>query len=174
MSSMAFFWLFDQLSALTFGGGYAMIPLFQHAIVSANGFLTADEFANLVAIAQITPGPIGFNSATFVGLEHAGITGSLLASLGVLVPSLTVTLVVAASLSRVMAANWPKLIMKWLRPCVVGIIASAVVFFAKTAACWQGAVIFAVVLFVRLKWRKLSPAWSLVISALLGWVLFVV
>lgn len=174
MSPFEFFWLFARLSALTFGGGYAMVSLFQLEIVSRHGFLTADEFANLVAIAQVTPGPIGFNSATFIGLEHAGLSGSLLASLGVLVPSLSVTLLVAMFLAKVASSPWPQRIMKWLRPCVVGIIASAVVFFAKTAACWQGAAIFAIVLFVRLKWKKLNPVWSLAISALLGWVLFMV
>ena len=58
--------------------------------------------------------------------------------------------------------------------CVVGIIGAAIIFFAKTAVCWQGAVIFALVVLIRWKWAKLNPIWSLAVSALLGWVLFLV
>ncbi|MBR2940804.1 MAG: chromate transporter, partial [Kiritimatiellae bacterium] len=83
-----------------------------------------------------------------------------------------ISLVVALFLRKAADAQWTKLLMKGVRPCVVGIIGAAVVFFAKTALCWQGAVIFALVVFVRWKWSKLNPIWSLAVSAFLGWVLF--
>ena len=164
--------VFAKVAVLTFGGGYAMVPLFENELVRHHAFLTAHEFANLVGLAQVTPGPIGFNSATYVGMAQGGLAGALAASLGVMIPSILISLVVAVFLRRAADAQWMKLLMKGVRPCVVGIIGAAVVFFARTALCWQGAAIFAAVVAVRALWPKLNPLWSLALSALLGWLLF--
>ena len=164
--------VFAKVAVLTFGGGYAMVPIFEHELVKNHAFLTADEFANLVGLAQVTPGPIGFNSATYVGMAQGGLAGALAASLGVVIPSIVISLLVAVFLRRAADAQWMKLLMKGVRPCVVGIIGAAVVFFARTALCWQGAVIFAAVVLLRWKLPKLNPLWSLALSALLGYVLF--
>ena len=166
--------VFAKVAVLTFGGGYAMVPLFENELVRRHAFLTADEFANLVGLAQVTPGPIGFNSATYVGMSQGGLAGALAASLGVMIPSILLSLVVAVFLRRAANAAWMKLLMKGVRPCVVGIIGAAVVFFARTALCWQGAAIFALVVLIRRKWPKLNPIWSLAVSAFLGWALFLV
>ena len=162
--------VFAKVAVLTFGGGYAMVPIFENELVRNHAFLTADEFANLVGLAQVTPGPIGFNSATYVGMAQGGLAGALAASLGVVIPSIVISLLVAVFLRRAADAQWMKLLMKGVRPCVVGII--GVVFFARTALCWQGAVIFAAVVLLRWKLPKLNPLWSLALSALLGYVLF--
>ncbi len=164
--------VFAKVAVLTFGGGYAMVPIFENELVRNHAFLTADEFANLVGLAQVTPGPIGFNSATYVGMAQGGLAGALAASLGVVIPSIVISLLVAVFLRRAADAQWMKLLMKGVRPCVVGIIGAAVVFFARTALCWQGAVIFAAVVLLRWKLPKLNPLWSLALSALLGYVLF--
>lgn len=164
--------VFAKVAVLTFGGGYAMVPIFENELVKNHAFLTADEFANLVGLAQVTPGPIGFNSATYVGMAQGGLAGALAASLGVVIPSIVISLLVAVFLRRAANAQWMKLLMKGVRPCVVGIIGAAVVFFARTALCWQGAVIFAAVVLLRWKLPKLNPLWSLALSALLGYVLF--
>ena len=73
MSLWGLFLLFAKTALLTFGGGYAMVPLFQNEIVTRHAFLSAADFANLVALAQVTPGPIGFNSATYVGMVSGGV-----------------------------------------------------------------------------------------------------
>ena len=164
--------VFAKVAVLTFGGGYAMVPIFENELVRNHAFLTADEFANLVGLAQVTPGPIGFNSATYVGMAQGGLAGALAASLGVVIPTIVISLLVAVFLRRAADAKWMKLLMKGVRPCVVGIIGAAVVFFARTALCWQGAVIFAAVVLLRWKLPKLNPLWSLALSALLGYVLF--
>ena len=164
--------VYAKVAVLTFGGGYAMVPIFENELVKNHAFLTADEFANLVGLAQVTPGPIGFNSATYVGMAQGGLAGALAASLGVVIPSIVISLLVAVFLRRAADAQWMKLLMKGVRPCVVGIIGAAVVFFARTALCWQGAVIFAAVVLLRWKLPKLNPLWSLALSALLGYVLF--
>ena len=164
--------VFAKVAVLTFGGGYAMVPIFENELVKNHAFLTADEFANLVGLAQVTPGPIGFNSATYVGMAQGGLAGALAASLGVVIPSIVISLLVAVFLRRAADAKWMKLLMKGVRPCVVGIIGAAVVFFARTALCWQGAVIFAAVVLLRWKLPKLNQLWSFALSALLGYVLF--
>ena len=164
--------VFAKVAVLTFGGGYAMVPLFENELVRHYAFLTADEFANLVGLAQVTPGAIGFNSATYVGMSQGGLAGALAASLGVMIPSILISLVVAVFLRRAANAAWMKLLMKGVRPCVVGIIGAAVVFFARTALCWQGAAIFAAVVLLRWRFPKLNPIYSLVLSAALGYLLF--
>ena len=174
MSLLVLFLIFMKIAVLTFGGGYAMVPLFEHEIVTRHAFMSAADFANLIGLAQVTPGPIGFNSATYVGMAQGGLAGSVIASLGVMVPSIVISLVVAIFLRKAADAKWMKLLMQGVRPCVVGIIGAAIIFFAKTAVCWQGAVIFALVVLIRWKWAKLNPIWSLAVSALLGWVLFLV
>lgn len=174
MSLLVLFLIFAKIAVLTFGGGYAMVPLFEHEIVTRHAFMAAADFANLIGLAQVTPGPIGFNSATYVGMAQGGLAGSIIASLGVMVPSIVISLVVAIFLRKAADAKWMKLLMQGVRPCVVGIIGAAIIFFAKTAVCWQGAVIFALVVLIRWKWAKLNPIWSLAVSALLGWVLFLV
>ena len=174
MSLLVLFLIFAKIAMLTFGGGYAMVPLFEHEIVTRHAFMAAADFANLIGLAQVTPGPIGFNSATYVGMAQGGLAGSVIASLGVMVPSIVISLVVAIFLRKAADAKWMKLLMQGVRPCVVGIIGAAIIFFAKTAVCWQGAVIFALVVLIRWKWAKLNPIWSLAVSALLGWVLFLV
>ena len=172
MSLFVLFLIFAKIAVLTFGGGYAMVPLFEHEIVVRHAFMSAADFANLIGLAQVTPGPIGFNSATYVGMAQGGFVGSLVASLGVMVPSIVISLIVAIFLRKAADAKWMKLLMKGVRPCVVGIIGAAVIFFARTALCWQGAVIFALVVLIRWKWAKLNPIWSLAVSAFLGWALF--
>lgn len=164
--------LFAKIAVLTFGGGYAMVPLFESELVTRGGFLSAQQFADLVGLAQITPGPIGFNSATYVGLTQGGIPGAVAASLGVMIPSLILALIVAIFLRR--AANFSplKTLMRGVRPCVVGVIGAAVIFFARTALCWQGAVVFAVVLIFRIVLPKLNPVWALALSAMLGYLLY--
>ena len=174
MSLLVLFLIFAKIAVLTFGGGYAMVPLFEHEIVTRHAFMSAADFANLIGLAQVTPGPIGFNSATYVGMAQGGLAGAVVASLGVMVPSIIISLIVAVFLRKAADAKWMKLLMKGVRPCVVGIIGAAVIFFARTALCWQGAVIFAIVILIRWKWAKLNPIWSLAASAFLGWALFLI
>lgn len=188
MSALGLFLLFAKTTILTFGGGYAMVPLFQNEIVVRHAFMSMEDFANLVALAQVTPGPIGFNAATYIGMASGGWSGSVAASLGVMVPTFLIAFAVAVFLRRAAGAGWMKTLMRGIRPCVVGIIAAAVVFFADTSVftapltkalhggpfgiCWQGALVFVAVIAFRLLFKKFNPVWSLALSALLGYLLF--
>ena len=94
------FFTFLKIGAFTFGGGYAMIPIVQRETVENHRWITDDELLDIIAIAESTPGPIAVNSATFVGYRVGGTAGALLASLGVILPSFTVILLISLLLRR--------------------------------------------------------------------------
>ena len=94
------FWSFFKIGAFTFGGGYAMIPLIQNEAVEKNGWVTDDDILEIIAIAESTPGPIAINSATFVVYRAAGVLGSMCATLGVVLPSFVIILLISFVLKQ--------------------------------------------------------------------------
>lgn len=132
MLFLELFWSFFRIGLFSFGGGYAMIPLIQSEITQ-HGWLTAAQFADILAIAEMTPGPIAVNSATYVGYETAGIIGSLCATAGVTMPSLLLVLLVAGIFRKYQNHPLNTMIFYGIRPVVVGLIVSAALFIGKTA-----------------------------------------
>lgn len=168
------FGLFIRCSALTFGGGYSMVAVFENEIVRLHQYMSGADFANLVGLAQVTPGPIGFNSATYVGFAQGGLLGASVASLGVMVPSLTLTLLVAVFLQRMKDSKGLKIALKVIRPYVLVVVALAAWFFLRTCLCWQGVAIFAAVLAFRIWKPKVNPVYSLLAAAAFGYLLFLI
>jgi chromate transporter len=123
-------WSFFKIGLFSFGGGYAMVPLMEREI-AAHGWLAAREFADIVAISQMTPGPIAVNAATYIGFRVAGVAGSASATLGVFLPSLFLVLLVAHFLRKFKESPFIEGVLSGIRPATVGLIASAVVFFAE-------------------------------------------
>ena len=190
MNLCLLYWLFAKISMFTFGGGYAMIPLFQDELVVKGQFLSETEFANLVALAQVTPGPVGLNAATYIGYGQAGIPGAIMATLGLVTPSFIFTLLAAVFIQKAKDNAILKNALSGVRPAVLGLIAAAVIFFANTSLftqpvnvlwtkagqfglCWQGIVIFAVTLFLQIRF-KLNLVCLLLLAAFLGWALFLI
>ena len=99
MILLELFLTFFEIGALTFGGGYAMIPFVREQVLAHN-WLTEEELLNMIAVSESTPGPIAVNMATFVGSEQAGILGSAVATLGVVLPSFIIILVISALLKN--------------------------------------------------------------------------
>ena len=132
MLFLELFWSFFRIGLFSFGGGYAMIPLIQSEITQ-HGWLTAAQFADILAIAEMTPGPIAVNSATYVGYKTAGIIGSLCATAGVTMPSLLLVLLVAGIFRKYQNHPLNTMIFYGIRPCVVWLIVSAALFIGKTA-----------------------------------------
>lgn len=118
-------WSFFQIGLFSIGGGYAALPLIQEQVVDINKWLTITEFTNLITISQMTPGPIAINSATFVGNRIAGIGGSIVATLGCVIPSFAIVLVLAKIYFKYKNITIMQGILKGLRPAVVALIASA-------------------------------------------------
>lgn len=185
MNPLQLFLLFAKIAVLTFGGGYAMIPLFQYELVTKNGLISGNEFANLIALAQVTPGPIGLNAATYIGYQQYGFFGALCATIGVVLPSLVLIILLVYSLDKIKDNPYFKNILQCIRAVTLGLIFSAVIFFAETSIftapfstlwkgkisdfgiSWVGTVIF-VLIFCLQKFTKLSVLHLMIIAAVLG------
>lgn len=124
---------FLQIGALSFGGGYAAMPLIQQQVVDLHGWLTLSEFTDLITISQMTPGPIAVNSATFVGTRIAGVSGALVATAGCVLPSCLLVSLLAWAYLRWRNLSLIQQILKALRPAVIAMIASAGVAILVTA-----------------------------------------
>ncbi len=160
-----------------FGGGYAMLSLIQNEIVGQRGWLTASEFADIVAISQITPGPIAINSATYIGYEIAGVWGSVVATIAVCLPALTVMLMITKFFLALKDNTYVKGVVSGMKPVVVGMICSAALMLmfpadkadANFIDTWSW-VFFLAVLYGA--YRKINPILLIVLSALGGIVVY--
>ncbi len=186
MIFLQLFWVFFKIGAFTFGGGYAMLPLIQREVVSL-GWMTDEKVLNFIAVSESTPGPFAINMATYVGQEMGGsfgvwgdFVGAFCATLGVVLPSFIVILLVAKFFEAFKESRIVKGCMTGLKPAVIGLIGSAIattgmtVFFPQGFA-WEtfltvdfisAAVIFALALV--LAFKKVHPILIIVISAALG------
>ena len=116
---------FFQIGLLSFGGGYAAMPLIQGQVVQGHGWLSMSEFTDLITISQMTPGPIAVNSATFVGIKIAGVPGALAATFGCILPSCILVTLLAKLYLKYREMAMLQGILRSLRPAVVAMIASA-------------------------------------------------
>ena len=125
MILLELFWSFFQVGLFSIGGGYAALPLIQNQIVDINGWLTLTEFADVITISQMTPGPIAINAATFVGLRLGGLAGAIVATFGCVTPSLIIVLILAMIYFKYRSLSLMQGILYGLRPAVVALIGSA-------------------------------------------------
>lgn len=125
MIFLELFWSFFQVGLFSIGGGYAALPLIQRQAVELHGWLTMTQFADIMAIAEMTPGPIAINSATFVGIQTAGIPGAVAATAGCVLPSCVIVTAMAYVYYRFRGLSMVQGILAGLRPAVVAMIASA-------------------------------------------------
>lgn len=185
MIFLQLFLTFLKIGAVSFGGGYAMIPFIQDEVIS-NGWLTADEILNFIAISESTPGPVAINMATFVGASQGGFFGALLATLGVVLPSFVIILTIAAIITGLLKYAGVKAFLDGLKPVVVGLILGTgitiflqvILSFVNVSSStfyfdWKALVIFAVVLLTHVIYKKqtkkaISPILLIIISAALG------
>ena len=118
-------WSFFQIGLFSIGGGYAAMPLIQNQVVDLHPWLTMSQFADIMAIAEMTPGPIAINSATFVGIQVAGIPGALVATAGCVLPSCIIVMTLAYIYYRFRGLKMVQGVLAGLRPAVVAMIVSA-------------------------------------------------
>ncbi len=118
-------WSFMQIGLFSVGGGMAAMPLIQNQVVTLHGWLTLTEFTDLITIAEMTPGPIAVNSATFVGMRIAGLPGALVATVGCILPSCIIVSLLAWLYFRYQNLSIIQGVLGGLRPAVVALIASA-------------------------------------------------
>ena len=188
MIYLELFLTFLMIGAVSFGGGYGMIALIREEVLR-HGWLTETELMDRIAVAESTPGPIAVNIATFVGAEQGGIPGALIATLGVVLPSFLVILLIAALMGNLLRYRGVKAFLSGVRPAVVGmILATGVTMLLPLlfpAGGAEGAPVpdvFSILVFAllggasllwrRLTKRKISPILLILLSALLGILLF--
>ena len=179
MIFLELFYVFFCIGAFTIGGGYAMLPLMQQQVLE-RGWATEEALIHFIAVSESTPGPFAVNMATYVGAEMGGVFGSACATLGVILPSFIIILIVAKFYDKYRNSSIVKGIMNGLKPAVVGLIAGAIlsvgagVFFPAgislapltTPAFYLSAGIFVVMLVLALK--KVHPIILIVLSAIAG------
>ena len=159
---------FLKIGAFTFGGGYAMIPIIQHEVITRRGWIEEREFVDLLTIAQTAPGPISLNTAVFVGYKCRGFWGALAAIFGVILPSFLVILTVAIFFSEIRDNRWVDAAFRGMRPAVVALIVAPIVGLAR-GMHWMLIAIAAATAVV-VWYFAISPVWFLVVGAAVGLV----
>ena len=184
MIYLELFLSFVQIGLFSIGGGYAAMPLIQHQVVDVHPWLSITQFADIMTIAEMTPGPIAINSATFVGIRVAGLPGAVIATLGCVLPSCVIVTALAWVYYKYRGLNTVQGVLHGLRPAVVAMIASAgltlviLAFFGErtlpaelTGIDLKAVGIFAAALFVLRKW-KVSPIYVMLGAGAAGVLLY--
>lgn len=166
---------FFKIGIFGFGGGIAMLPLIFQTVQSF-GLMSAEDFSDLVAISQVTPGPIAINAATFVGFHYAGVAGSVAATLGVVIPSFVILLIAMRFLDTYKESRVVQGVFTGIRPAVIGLIAAAIVFMAETVLIAGGSIaavpcVLFLIAFGLSMGTKISPVLLMVVMAAAGTVL---
>ena len=180
MIFLELFYTFLKIGLFSFGGGYGMLSVIQGEVVTRHGWLSAAEFTDIVAVSQMTPGPIGINSATYVGYT-AVLNSGAPEWLAVMLPSIVLMLVVSRFFMKYSKHGSVEAVFKGLRPAVVGLIASAALllmteenFGSPTETplqFWVSVALF-VAAFVAMKFFKVSPILILLLAGVFGGVFY--
>ena len=157
MKILQLFISFFKIGAFSFGGGYAMLPFIKKEIIEVHHWLTTSEFIDILAVSEMTPGPIAINSATFLGYKVAGVIGSIAATVAVVLPSFIVISLIYHFYTKFRNSPYVDWAFKGIRPVVLGLIASASISVAKDAFIDLKSVIIAAVLFYVVSFKKLNP-----------------
>ena len=164
------FWTFCKIGALTFGGGYAMLPLIQREIVENKKWSTEKEILDYYAVGQCTPGVIAVNTATFIGYKLRGIIGGIFATLGVIFPSIVIILIIATFLQNFADLAIVQSAFAGIRVAVVALIITTVVKLIKSSIKDYLGVIIAIIAFVISAFIGLSPVYVVIAAALTGFI----
>ena len=177
-------WSFFQIGLFSIGGGYAAMPLIQHQVVDLHPWLTMTQFADIMTIAEMTPGPIAINSATFVGIQVAGLPGALVATLGCILPSCIIVMALAYLYYRHKGLSMVQGILSGLRPAVVAMITSAGISLLilslygaqelpadLSGVDWISMGIFTVAILILRRW-KVNPIWIMAGAGAAGVLLY--
>lgn len=187
MIYLTLFYTFFLIGIFTFGGGYAMIPMITEQVTS-KGWMTIDELQNFIAISEMTPGPFAINIATFVGSKTGGVFGAVCATIGVVLPSLIIIVIVAIILEKFLENKYVKGALFGVKPIVMALILStAITFFFKAVIPFQNGRILSfeiksfallidligfLIVYKKAKKKALNPILLLLLSGLMGLIVF--
>lgn len=159
---------FAGVGVMTFGGGYAMLPIMERELIEKRNWVTSEELMDYYAVGQCTPGIIAVNTATFVGYKRDGVPGGIIASLGVIFPSLIIITVIAAALSNFSDIPAVKSAFAGIRVCVCVLIFNAVVKLWKSAVKDKAALVIFLFVFLLSVFLDISPVVFVVLCAAAG------
>lgn len=167
---LSVFWVFFRIGAFTFGGGYAMIPLISEETVQRRKWVKESDILDIIAIAESTPGPVAINSATFVGFRVAGFWGSFFATLGVVVPSFVVILIISYVLNEFKDIKAVQFAFSGIRAGVLALIIKALVKMYKQ--CPKGLFYYIIMAasFVAVAFFDIKVIYCIIVCAVLGLV----
>ena len=178
MIYLQLFITFFKIGLFGFGGGAAMLSLIQFEVVEHYRWITVSEFTNMVAVSQVTPGPIGINCATYAGyLATGSILGSAVATISLVLPSFIIMMLLIVFMTKMKNNKIVDSIMSLLRPTVVGLIAAAALLliteetFGVGYRDWTAWLIF-IGAFIATKWLKLSPILMILSAAVIGLIIY--
>ena len=188
MIYLKLFLSFLMIGTLSFGGGYGMISLIRETVLK-NGWLGEGEFMNFIAVSESTPGPLAINIATFVGSSQGGFFGALCSTLGVVLPSFIIILIIAAIIKNLLKYGGVNAFLSGVRPCIVAmIIATAVIMALDTLFSFKAVgggfspniksiLLFAFLILLsavyrRVRKKNISPIFMIILSAGCGIILF--
>lgn len=174
MIYLQLFWVYIKIGIFGFGGGYAMLSLIQDEVVDKYGWISTQEFTDIVAISQMTPGPIGINSATYIGYTATGsVWGSVVATFAVCLPSFILVLLISYFFARFKNNRYVEAAFVGLRPATVGLIAAAALLLmnSENFIDYKSYLIF--VASFLLVWKfKVHPMLMIVIAGVAGAILY--
>ena len=172
-------WVFVKIGVLGFGGGYAMLSLIQHEVVDNYSWMTTTEFADMVAISQMTPGPISINMATYVGYTAGGFLGSLLASFALCLPSIVMVIIIIKLFASKRTGRFMGNLLKGLKPAIAGLIFAAGLSMMNTQNFVQIgkgenniSIVICVLAFVASYFFKANPILLIVLSGVVGFFVY--
>ena len=185
------FYTFFLIGLFTFGGGYAMIPMIQDQIVG-KGWLTDSQLSDFIAISETTPGPFAINISTFVGSQVGGAFGAVCSTIGVILPSFIIIILVAIILSKFLKSKYVQGALNGVKPVIIALILSTAIVFLIKVVLFQGNALFSqtvifdkvaftllvvlvsfLLIFKRVQKKSLNPIMLLLLSAVLGIILFI-
>jgi len=163
-----------KIGLFGFGGGYAMLSLIRHEVVEKNSWITGSEFTNIVAISQMTPGPIGINSATYIGYTVTGnVWGAIIATVAVCLPSFAIFLCIARAYARFSSNRYVEGAFSALRPVAVGLIAAVVLLLLDSENfTGYGSVLIFAAAFVLTKFLKFHPILLILLAGIAGIIIY--
>ncbi|MBQ1265915.1 MAG: chromate transporter [Proteobacteria bacterium] len=165
------FLVFSKVGVCTFGGGYAMLPILQREVVETRHWTTDDELNDYFAIGQCTPGIIAVNTATFIGAKQRGIFGGIVATLGVVFPSILIITIIAACLTEFQEYEAVRHAFAGIRACVCILILNAVIKLAKTSLIDLPTILIFIAVFLLSALVGLSPAILVAVCGVVGFAI---
>ena len=162
------FWTFAKMGVMTFGGGMAMLPILQREVVDNKHWATEEELTDYYAIGQCTPGIIAVNTSTFIGQKQAGIAGGIVATLGVVFPSLVIISFLAGLITNFSHLAWVKNAFAGIQVCVCVLIFNAVMKLRKKSVVDKKTAVICVAVLLGSLVLNLSPVWFVILAAAAG------